>query len=646
MNDRSTTDRNGSSHRLPFRLGERISLAPHGGSPDPCDGGSVRAWLEDLPRPWAVDLFCGAGGLSLGLEEAGFSVVAAADADPDSTETHAANISGLTWTGNLADPSGFIRRLDEWGIDRVDLLAGGPPCQPFSRAGTSKIGNLVRTGRRNAVDSRADLWESFFTIADRLRPQAMLFENVPDFAEAQGGALLIALMDELRGRGYGVHTEMLSAWRYRVPQHRSRLFVVGIRGDGSFEWPRPRGRRPTVGQAIGDLPVVPADTRDETQTYEGPPASVLARLLRRGLRGGEAQRIHDHITRAVRADDADIYRELMPGQTYLDVPEGKRRYRFDIFDDKYVRLSPDGLSRTITAHIAKDGYWYIHPSEDRTLSVREAARIQTFPDRFRFAGRPSSRYRQIGNAVPPLLAGAIASSVRDALGGKWDDAVGQDRRVECDSAFRGDLLRWFDENRRVFPWRDGAPNSWQVLMLEMCLRRTRADQVARVADNLLRFGETPAAFLDNSAELEPALTSLGLNQRSEDLLAAAQFVRDELAGRVPDSWQELRSITGVGDYIASAVLCFAFNRPSVLMDTNTRRIARRVLGESQKYPKWRLRLALRELAGPEGADIQWNQALLDLGALVCTARSPKCGDCPVRAHCATGTKRMHPQSST
>ena len=133
--------------------------------------------------------------------------------------------------------------------------------------------------------------------------------------------------------------------------------------------------------------------------------------------------IRDHVTRAVRPDDAEIFALMEPGDTYLDVPEHLRRYRSDIFNDKYLRLSFDDLSRTITAHIAKDGYWYIHPREDRTLSIREAARIQTFPDRFRFAGHPSTRYHQIGNAVPPLLASAIATSLRSALD-QEDGAMG------------------------------------------------------------------------------------------------------------------------------------------------------------------------------------------------------------------------------
>ena len=626
---------------LPKVRGERIRLAPHAGSPDPHDGDSIRAWLETRPRPWAVDLFCGAGGLSLGIEDAGFSVIAAADFDADSVETHAHNIPSLTWTGNLADPSGFISQLDGWEIDDVDLLAGGPPCQPFSRAGTSKIGSLVRTGQRRAVDVRADLWQSFFAIADRLHPRAVLFENVPDFAEAQGGALLIALTNELREREYAVYVTMLSAWQYRVPQHRTRLFVAGVRGDETFRWPRPRRVRTTVGHVIGDLPVVAADTRDEIQIYEGSRASPMVRLMRRGLRGREARIVRDHITRAVRDDDADIYRVMKPGQTYLDVPEAKRRYRSDIFDDKYVRLSSDGLSRTITAHIAKDGYWYIHPSEDRTLSVREAARIQTFPDRFRFAGYPSSRYRQIGNAVPPLMAGDIASALRRTIGAGPDDCTYRPQPSGCDSSFRSDLLRWFSHNRREFPWREGGLNPWQVLVLEMCLRRTKAEQVAHVADRLISLGETPALFLENYAELAAPLATLGLNQRSDNLAAAARFVRDGMAGRVPDNWQELRSITGVGDYIASAVLCFAFNRPSVLIDTNTTRIARRLRGVDDRHPRWKLRMVLHELAGQEGADVVWNQALLDLGALVCTARLPKCNKCPVLPHCETG--KLHPQ---
>ena len=627
-----------SRYRVRLHRGRRIRPSRHPNSPDPADREAIRQWLQTRPRPWAVDLFCGAGGLSLGLEEQGFSVVAAADLDPVSTETHAANFQSLTWTGDLAEPQGFIRRLDEWGIEGVDLVAGGPPCQPFSNAGTSKIGDLVRRGHRQAYDRRADLWRSFFSIVDRLKPRATLFENVPNFAEAQSGALLIGLIEELKSRGYRVYVKMLDAWRYRVPQYRSRLFIVGIEGASHFEWPEARGRRPTVGQAIGDLPVIEADSREEILPYHGKPAKLLARMLRKGLEGSERRRIRDHVTRAVRPDDAEIYSLLKPGGSYRDVPERLRRYRSDIFDDKYLRLTFGGLSRTITAHIAKDGYWYIHPREDRTLSIREAARIQTFPDRFQFAGHPSTRYQQIGNAVPPLLASAISTSLRMAL----DHETPNGTATSSDSPreyvvhpFRDDLIAWFKRSRREFPWRSSALNPWQILLIEMCLHRTRADQVAKVAHEVLTLGRTPASFLDNLKPLAPLLASLGLRWRIDNLISAATFITERLAGRIPDRWQELIAIPGVGDYIASAVLCFAFGRSSVLMDTNTTRIARRVSGKPTQ-PAWRLRLSLHELAGLKGADAEWNQALLDLGALICTARAPKCGDCPINTHCATG----------
>lgn len=163
-----------------------------------------------------------------------------------------------------------------------------------------------------------------------------LFENVPDFARAQGGALLVSLVDELRNRGYSVHIRELKASSYGVPQHRSRLFVVGITEDAEFSWPLPEVGISTVGQAISDLPVVGPDTRDEVQPYEGAHVSALAQNLREGLQGDESGLIKDHITRAVRPDDAIIYRHMKPGDTYRDVPEGMRRYRSDIFDDKSV----------------------------------------------------------------------------------------------------------------------------------------------------------------------------------------------------------------------------------------------------------------------------------------------------------------------
>ena len=147
--------------------------------------------------------------------------------------------------------------------------------------------------------------------------------------------------------------------------------------------------------------------RSASRYYGEPAIAVPAAAARRACPRRDRASIHDHITRDVRPDDAEAFALLGEGQTYADLPERLQRYRSDIFTDKYKRLAWDEVSRSITAHIAKDGYWYIHPEQHRTLSIREAARVQTFPDWFRFAGQPTHRLSQIGNAVPPLLGEAL-----------------------------------------------------------------------------------------------------------------------------------------------------------------------------------------------------------------------------------------------
>ncbi|MGZ4249141.1 MAG: DNA cytosine methyltransferase [Solirubrobacteraceae bacterium] len=345
--------------------------------------------------------------------------------------------------------------------------------------------------------------------------------------------------------------------------------------------------------------------------------------------------IHDHITRAVRPDDLEAYRLLPEGGTYAQLPEHLQRYRTDIFDDKYKRLVWDDVSRSITAHLAKDGYWYIHPEQHRTLSVREAARIQTFPDWFRFAGQPSHRYRQIGNAVPPMIGEAVGLSLHAALRARSKPT----RSIGGDEP-RAQLMAWHGAHRRRYPWREHEREPWHALMAELCLQRTRADQVVHVYEALLRIGPTPRALLDRADALE-VMRSLGLRERSETILKVARALVDLFDGEVPDTDFELRTLPGVGDYVAQAVLCFGFGRRSVLLDTNTMRIVGRVYGHDESR-RWQLRLDLHQLAGASGPDAEFNHALLDLGALVCRPSTPRCDLCPLRGRCVAGTGAIAP----
>ena len=616
---------------LPTARGFR--LHPPARRPEaPQDPRAAKRWVRTVPKPWAIDLFSGAGGLSLGLRDAGFSLVAAADADALALETHSANLGGLNYCGDLADPAPFIEFLDSRGIRSVDLVAGGPPCQPFSRAGSSKIRSLVAEGVRDASDDRVDLWRSFVRVVDFLQPRVVLLENVPDMVRWADGAVLLEILESLRSSGYMADSQVLQAHRFGVPQHRSRLFVIGHRR-GRFTWPRPRSRV-TLSDAIGDLPEVSPGHRERVLPYAGP-ATHFQQRMRKGVSARDRGVVYDHCTRAVRADDAEAFALLGPGETYANLPPRLQRYRSDIFEDKYKRLDWDDLSRSITAHLAKDAYWYIHPDQDRTLSIREAARIQTFPDWFRFAGHPTSQMRQIGNAVPPTLGRAVGLRIKATIRSK-----SRARPV----SFQSDILAWHRQNRREFPWRH-TTDPWSILLAELCLRRTRANNVKAIYAELTQLAPSPTALLANEPAVRAAMHPLGLRWRVDNVIQVAKELVERHSGDVPDSEHDLRALTGVGDYVASAVRCFAFGEKTVLLDTNTRRIVERTTGRDATS-NWTTRLEIFRLAGQKGPSADFNYALLDLGALVCRATKPKCPICPVRTECRVGSRVRQSVGST
>lgn len=588
----------------------------------------MRRWVQARRRPTAIDLFAGAGGLSLGLGQAGFDVLVGADSDPWAMETHAANMPGLTWTGDLADPSHFLQALEVWGIRSVDLVAGGVPCQPFSRAGRSRIAKLVEDGQRAAHDERADLWQSFIAVVERLRPEAVLVENVPDLPRWNDGSVLIGFQQSLADLGYAVEARILDGFRFGVPQHRQRLILVGVAADRRHVWPEPTGRPVLLEDAIRDLPIIPRAQRAEELPYDPSRiSSPFQRRMRAGMKGETAAVVHDHISRDVRPDDLEAFDLLEEGQTYVDLPEHLRRYRSDVFTDKYKRLSWKELCRSITAHIAKDGYWYIHPDQHRTLSVREAARVQTFPDDFRFAGTQTHRYRQIGNAVPPALGRVVGEALRETLAGPRRSTRERDR-------FRRSLLAWHGERPVRRPWRTAA-DPWHVLIGELALRRAPEAEVAAMFRRLRQAARTPRRVVGDEAGVAGLLRSIGLRSAVESLLKVARHLVEHHDGRVPDDSLELRAIPGVGDYLAEAILCFGFGRRSVLVDTNTTRICARVSGRDVRK-RFQLRLDLHHLAGTPGPDGEFNRALLDLGELLCRPTDPICDECPVQDLCSHG----------
>jgi DNA (cytosine-5)-methyltransferase 1 len=629
----SRTSRADPSRRpmVPHHRGVPARPPRHVLSPEPMDVTAVRRFVaQRTGRPTAVDLFCGAGGLSLGLHRAGFDVLVGADSDPWAVRTHDANLPGMSWCGDLSDPGEFLRTLSFWGIDHVDLVAGGVPCQPFSRAGSSRIRGLVESGDRSAHDARADLWSSFVTVVEALRPSAVLVENVPDLPRWDDGAVLIGLYESLRDLGYSVEARILDGFRHGVPQHRQRLILIGVAGGRRPLWPEPSDEMVTLAAAIGDLPPIPRAQRAERLPYDDRRiSSPFQELMRRDVRDEDLGVILEHICRDVRSDDMEAFRLLRQGETYIDLPERLRRYRSDVFTDKYKRLGWQELCRSITAHIAKDGYWYIHPDQHRTLSVREAARVQSFPDDFRFAGTQTHRYRQIGNAVPMLLGEALGSAVRSSL----EQPHIARRNTEAQKV-RDLLLSWRRHCSAWSPsWRRGA-DPWLVLVAELLLTRARPDDAERAFARLRREAPDPRTLL---AHADPAaeLVAAGVRERASLIVDIAEDLVTYFDGRVPEREDDLRLLPGVGDYVCRAVLTFGFGRRQVLLDRVTARVAGRITRHDDDR-RFQLRLDLHRLAGATGPDAEFNRALLDLGREVCRATAPRCEACPLNQSCATG----------
>ncbi len=363
-----------------------------------------------------VDMFSGAGGLSYGFDSVpGMGVVAAFERDLMACETHRANMGAPVVGGDVANVDSFQAVLAGLGVRRVDILAGGPPCQGFSRLGKGALRKMALSdGRKvDTEDERNWMFRHFMRAVRELLPQVVVIENVPEMLRY--GEIIEEIDGVFADLGYSFRLLELNARDYGVPQRRRRLFMVACKGGREIETPAPVARRArrTLWHAIGDLPPVGPAQLEEVLPWERPdrPNLYLSGEMRRGLRGKAARAVSDHVTRYHGSEDLAAFRCMPEGAKYAAVPEELRRYRDDIFKDRYHRMTWADPAWTVTAHIAKDGYKYIHPEQHRTLSVREAARIQSFPDRFRFAGARSHRFAQIGNAVPPLLARALGTSL-------------------------------------------------------------------------------------------------------------------------------------------------------------------------------------------------------------------------------------------
>jgi DNA (cytosine-5)-methyltransferase 1 len=487
-----------------------------------------------IDSPVVIDLFSGAGGMSLGFRAAGCRILAGIDEDDAASATFLDNFSRLQ-----PDAPAFVASPGEGdlhdfdldgipGINDVDIVIGGPPCQGFSRIGRAKIDSLRDGGQREEgfeEDPRNELYKIFLSAVRRWKPRAFVMENVPGMLSLGGQNVAEDIGGDLAESGYRVGYAVLNAVWYGVPQFRERLFFIGMRDDlaarpamppashratpmpsGYFTTaftPRPpqwtaylpfvmhhdldvnhdQANLPatSVLHALDDLPRLedhlneghlPRGDFRRMLPYRCPPHSAFARRMRSWPGLGQPDGIVDHVVRRTRRD-YETFGLMQPGDRYPQAiaiatdrlrqkfrqhlggakPEEAERLRHmlvefervrnvgspfkewtpelvafarevfppypeDKFVDKWRKLVPEEPSWTVTAHLGKDSYSHIHydGTQKRAISVREAARLQSFPDAFAFTGNMGDCYRQIGNAVPPLMAWAIAETLLRRLG--------------------------------------------------------------------------------------------------------------------------------------------------------------------------------------------------------------------------------------
>ena len=462
-----------------------------------------------------LDLFAGCGGLSLGFRSAGFTIVGALELDPIAADTHARNFfhdypeSVRALHARPRDivtvaPEDLVRDL---GVGQdvenaIDVIIGGPPCQAFARVARAKLREVFNHPEAFLKDPRANLYLRYLHYVARLKPVALLIENVPDVLNYGGHNIPEEICEVLTELGYVCGYTLLNAANYGVPQMRDRMFLLAyvrelestIRFPEPTHWvDLPRGyhgtrqvalksllplfhgelfyQEPpqatpdlppaiTAEEAIGDLPPITlhlegrlrrgARRFDEVIPYpQDGPNSAYARLMRNWPEFENHYGVCDHVIRYLPRDWA-IFARMKPGDEYPEAYECAVQMFHDKleelrkngryiepasleyqalknsmvppydpfkFPNKWRKMEADRPARTLMAHLGKDSYTHIHydSAQARTISVREAARLQSFPDGFTFSGTMNPAFRQIGNAVPPLLANALACTMLQSM---------------------------------------------------------------------------------------------------------------------------------------------------------------------------------------------------------------------------------------
>ena len=342
-----------------------------------------------------IDLFCGCGGFSYGFIQAGYNILLGIDNNKAAIESFTTNHNNAkTICGDITQIS-FEKDIKPLiGNKSIDVVIGGPPCQGMSLSGFRKLD-----------DPRNSLYLSFIRLVGEIMPKAFVIENVPGLVGLYKGAIKENIIYELTKLGYAVKYEVICSVNYGVPQRRKRVVFIGIKGDvNDFIFPPPTELEITCGQALSDLPPLIDEIGDYEQSYATKPQNDYQALMRKNQ-----GKVINHIAAAHSESVKSIIALVPDGGNYKDLPEEYRETRK--FNVAWTRFSKNKPAPTIdTGH-----RHHFHYEYNRVPTVRECARLQSFPDDFIFYGNKTEQFRQVGNAVPPLMAKAVAESLKNIL---------------------------------------------------------------------------------------------------------------------------------------------------------------------------------------------------------------------------------------
>lgn len=345
-----------------------------------------------------IDLFAGVGGLSLGFSQAGFDIVYANEYN-----------KSIAYAYKKNHPKTIVDSTDIREIDfektfrpyknKISVVMGGPPCQGFSQKG-KRIG---------FEDERNFMFKQFAKVVQIVQPEFFLLENVPNILTSEGGFFKNEIVKIFTEMGYDVKSKILKAENFGVPQTRRRAVFLGKKGTLNFEIPDTNGKTTTVQEALCDLPILKSGEGTDEQDYTTPPQNLFQKKMRKSRCLIKNHKATNHSKIAL-----ERLKLMTLDSTKEDLP--KKHRTKSIHSGTWTRLKPDGFARTITTRFdTPSSGQFTLPYQDRCITVREAARLQSFPDDFIFVGPKTNQMLQVGNAVPPMMAEKVAMVIKSSL---------------------------------------------------------------------------------------------------------------------------------------------------------------------------------------------------------------------------------------